>query len=120
MQTGISSLNTFEVTTDQAYIRDTSPLSNPAQFTVEPVYVLSPVFDQYLGLDKCQISGCTGTISKRGFTPAGPRSAYGVSFNIKIIGLEYHCSQHGVFSNTSSDRFWNHLQPWQCGIIYFL
>ncbi|GJJ09977.1 hypothetical protein Clacol_004202 [Clathrus columnatus] len=118
LQTPVAPVNLFHGKTDQEYIHDMSPLNNPAQFFVEPVYVISPVFDQYLGPDKCHVPGCTGTIMKRGFT--APRNVYGISSNIKAIGMEYSCLEYKVFGNMSCDRFWNNIEPWKCGNVpYF-
>lgn len=119
MRTSTSSSDPFQAAAQQAYLRKRTPLNCPEQFLIEPVFIISPVFFQHLGLDRCPVPACVAKISKRGFTPTGPRTIYGVEFNFKAIGLEYECIDHGVFSTTSSERFWKDIAPWKCGQFLF-
>ncbi|KAF8589232.1 hypothetical protein K439DRAFT_1658049 [Ramaria rubella] len=96
---------------------------DPAEFLIEPVHIISPVFYPDLPLDKCPVDGCLEPITKKGVTTTtttGFRTVYGLESNVKAIGMEYTCPTHKVFSTTSSDKFWNYLKPWKiAGIPHF-
>ncbi|KAF8577572.1 hypothetical protein K439DRAFT_1664152 [Ramaria rubella] len=109
--------NPFEVSKS---IRKRVAESDPAEFLIESVHIINPVFYPDLRLDKCPVGGCMESVEKKGFRATGFRTIYGLECNIKAIGMEYNCLPHKAFSTTSSDKFWTYFKPWQiAGIPHF-
>lgn len=61
-------------------------------------------------LDKCPKAGCRATVKRNGWKPFG--SVYGVEHNVKVVSLQYICTEHGVYS-PSADNYWEERMPWE-------
>ncbi|KIJ30366.1 hypothetical protein M422DRAFT_187241 [Sphaerobolus stellatus SS14] len=78
--------------------------ANPSKYLINPVHVVSAALYPDLGLEKCPEDGCTEKIIPRGPCPTGPRTVYGLEYNITVIGFEYQCKTHGTFTTTSPKK----------------
>lgn len=81
---------------------------------VEPVYIMSPVYFPKMGLieHKCPVPNCMHKLHRNGFTSSGFRSMYGLKSNLKVLGMDFKCEEHGKFSTTSPNKFWSHFDSW--------
>ncbi|KAL0242084.1 hypothetical protein I308_105712 [Cryptococcus tetragattii IND107] len=53
--------------------------------------------------DKCLKAGWPATVKRKGWKPF--RSVYEVEHNVKVVSLQYICTEHGVYS-PSADNYW--------------
>lgn len=60
--------------------------------------------------DKCLKAGCPAMVKRKGWKPF--RSVYEVEHNVKVVSLQYICTEHGVYS-PSADNYWEERMPWE-------
>ncbi|KIJ33112.1 hypothetical protein M422DRAFT_52567 [Sphaerobolus stellatus SS14] len=76
--------------------------ANPSKYLINPVHVVLAALYHDFGLEKCPEDGCTEKIIPRGTCSTGPRTVYGLEYN--ITGFEYQCKTHSTFTTTSPKK----------------